>query len=376
MIQLNSIMKEQIYSLYLSNKNTYNQIDVFLSTFSLNEFPNLQSLAFTELHHDNVKKLKSMLLLIPRLRSFHVIDCHHDTTALLPTPKVSILTMSELVPLRLDSSIIKLRASQSSLNNLYEIFEYAPMIKYLNLQRICEDYILMDNMYFNTDYVSHLKQLIIGRYSNKFLYFEMFVKQTPYLESLTIFFEYKEDMIEVCRWEQLIQLSLPYLQNFNFIFQCSFTHDKNIIDKFKQFQNDFWHKQHHWYTEYSFNDQFVQIYTIPYFSNVYQLKKPTHRYTSELINHLNIFQNVIYLTLASAVITDKCQYYFSNVKSLTIIPFKYDHNLLHVQFLKIIINLSNLKYLDVSKIWKMLTSSILLEILKESPQLSSLIIDK
>ncbi|CAF1081859.1 unnamed protein product [Rotaria sordida] len=255
MIQLNSIMKEQIYSLYLSNKNTYNQIDVFLSTFSLNEFPNLQSLAFTELHHDNVNKLKSMLLLIPRLRSFHLIDCHHDTTALLPTPKVSILTMPELVPLRLDSSIIKLRASQSSLNNLYEIFEYAPMIKYLNLQRIREDYILMDNMYFNTDYVSHLKQLIIGRYSNKFLYFEMFVKQTPYLESLTIFFEYKEDMIEVCRWEQLIQLSLSYLQNFNFIFQCSFTHDKNIIDKFKQFQNDFWHKQHHWYTEYSFNDQ-------------------------------------------------------------------------------------------------------------------------
>ncbi|CAF3802764.1 unnamed protein product [Rotaria sp. Silwood1] len=47
----------------------------------------------------------------------------------------------------------------------------------------------------------------------------------------------------------------------------------------------------------------------------------------------------------------------------------------HVQFLKIIVNLINLKHLNISFKGKIDIISVLLEILKQSPQHSSLTID-
>jgi len=71
---VNSDVKNQVYSLELSNKNTCGQIDAFLSIFSLDEFSRLQSLTLTEVKNENIGKLKSTLPLIPQLSSFHLID--------------------------------------------------------------------------------------------------------------------------------------------------------------------------------------------------------------------------------------------------------------------------------------------------------------
>jgi hypothetical protein len=73
------------------------------------------------------------------------------------------------------------------------------------------------------------------------------------------------------------------------------------------------------------------------------------------------------------VINEKCDYKFSNVKSLTIS----DEYLRTEQMepLKRIVNLFNLKHLDVSEHRTIASSTVLLEILKEAPQLSSMTID-
>jgi hypothetical protein len=94
----------------------------------------------------------------------------------------------------------------------------------------------------------------------------MFVKQIPNLKSLTISSLNNMDMINADRWENLIKSSLPYLDIFKFKFSCYCNNNQNrMIDKLKQFQSDFWHKEHHWYTEYSLIPIFfIEIYTITY----------------------------------------------------------------------------------------------------------------
>ncbi len=73
----------------------------------------------------------------------------------------------------------------------------------------------------------------------------MFVKRTPNLKSLTISFA-GYGMIDADKWEELIISSLPHLDIFKFKFSCPYEKQEyNIInEKFKQFQTDFWQKQH------------------------------------------------------------------------------------------------------------------------------------
>src|ERR1700734_3953053 len=52
-------MKEQVYSLQLSNKDTCYQIHPFLSRFSLNEFSHLRSLTLIEVNEHSMSQLTS-----------------------------------------------------------------------------------------------------------------------------------------------------------------------------------------------------------------------------------------------------------------------------------------------------------------------------
>jgi hypothetical protein len=179
-------------------------------------------------------------------------------------------------------------------------------------------------------------------------------------------------MINASKWENLIQSSLIYLNNFKFKFGCERRHnDKFIFNIFKQFQNDFWCKQHQWYTEYSLEKYFAFIYTIPYISTTHKLDVNTKRFP---LNNSNIFNKVTYVTLHHEVVTDKCQYYFSNLQSLELLITEQNPcpipKPIDMYYLKMIVNLSNLKHLNVSEYGRMLTSVLLLDILKESFNLS------
>jgi len=88
------------------------------------------------------------------------------------------------------------------------------------------------------------------------------------------------------------------------------------------------------------------------------------------------FDKVKNLTLYHTTIKESCEYYFPNVNSLTILPSeKYYKPILGAQAiksLKQIVNLLNLKHLNISLKFRIKDSFVFLKILNESPQLSSI----
>jgi hypothetical protein len=209
----------------------------------------------------------------------------------------------------------------------------------------------------------------------------MILIKTPNLKSLTINAHVEKDIIDASQWQHFISYELPHLNIFKFKFTCRyFTRNKTIEKKFKEFQSDFWCIQHHWYTEYSLSKNSASIYTIPYISNRYELTPYTERYCNEFTNNVNVFDNVTDLIVVHDAITEKCQHYFSHVNSLTLVDFSIfnEDTLGEIQLLKIVVNLFNIKHLTIKNTyeWRIPSHFLLTEILKETPQLSSLNINQ
>jgi hypothetical protein len=117
-------------------------------------------------------------------------------------------------------------------------------------------------------------------------------------------------------------------------------------------------------------------------SKAYKLQPNINKNYDELKTNSTTFINVTDLTLPYDLINEKCHYYFSNVTSLTINSGRWssvvDNRILkreHILFLKTIVNLSNLKHFYLALESHIVSSEGLLEILKEAPQLSSMVID-
>ena len=121
----------------------------------------------------------------------------------------------------------------------------------------------------------------------------------------------------------------------------------------------------------------VSIYTIPYPSHIYQLKQTDIRHCDNLINNnIDTFINVTNLNFQPTELMATCQYHFPNVTSLAISRYDSATSLTaeHVEYLKKIVNLSNLKHLRISVIAQT-ESSLILDLLKEASQLSAITID-
>ncbi|CAF1418668.1 unnamed protein product [Adineta steineri] len=93
-------------------------------------------------------------------------------------------------------------------------------------------------------------------------------------------------------------------------------------------------------------------------------------------NKIDIFKNVTDLTLHLDILTKQCSYYFANITSLRLVPSTIlGQRMLtnqHIQIVKTIVNLFNLKHLNIEGIYGIENSLVLLEILKQSPKLSSI----
>ncbi|CAF4222622.1 unnamed protein product, partial [Adineta steineri] len=251
--------------------------------------------------------------------------------------------------------IKNLTISYCFLTKLYQLLQHMPILKYLNIQRLNDDgYSYDTNRLINTPCAIHLKELIIGDLQCRFMNFEIFVKEIPNLQILTISARNNNDMFDANLWKQLIRILLPHLITFNFNFGCIYKDQYNII--LNKFQTNFWRKQYNCFTEYMTDKQSIFIYTIPYILNKFRL-------TSNLTLHLDI-------------LTKECSYYFANVTSLRLVPSeKLEHRTLtnqHIRILKTVINLFNLKHLNIGRIYGIENSLVLLEILKQSPKLSSI----
>ena len=394
-IQSDPDIKRQIISLNLSNKDTVNQIRVFLSFCPLNDFSYLQSLTLIGVRMHNIEILKSILPFISQLRRFHLIEPQgikiEELVSTLPTSQLQRLSIPSLSPALISSyqmvPMTHITVLTCSLNKLYRLLECAPTLKYLNINCVeKKDSLRTNNQVHYCDTIArHLQKLVIENCKCCFEDFEIFIKQTPNLKSLTIFAEYNLDMINAYRWQYLITSLLHHLKIFKFkfaVFEC--TTGDDVRSEFIRFQGYFWQRQRHWYNEYVITENIALIYTIPYPSNTYTAVSNPFSCWNKRMNTFNTFENVTDLSLpgTSILIVDRC--YFSNVISLKFAPLyetssltedeKYLAEQKLTQSLKKMINLFYLKHLEVASNTSMKISFILLEILKKAPYLSSFII--
>jgi hypothetical protein len=373
----NPEIRQQIYSLHLSNKDTCGQIKEF---FSVNQFSHLHTLRLTHIEEENISQLQSLLPTLSKLYSFHLISPQIDedgVVSVLPISnlrRLSLLTLrSFLLHTQQPTLITHLKVFNCSLEQLlYQLFQYVPLLKYFNIGVVTKyNRSIMNNTIIHA---VHLKQLIIGKFRYKFEDFRNFVKQIPNLQSLTISADGDIEMLNANQWENLIISSLPYLNIFKFKFSVDRRYKNIIMLSFEQFHSEFWVKQHHWYTQLLLEKESLCIYSIPYLSNTFKLEPSINTIYNESVDISNVFDNVTDLTLSHEEIKkNESQYIFTNIISLKLVTSKQELNVFLTQ-IQNIVNLSNLKHLDISTCQRVILSGELLEILKESPQLSSMTI--
>ncbi|CAF4846072.1 unnamed protein product, partial [Rotaria sp. Silwood1] len=134
-------IKQRIYSLHLSNKETCGQIDTFLSNFAPNDLSRLQRLTLTYVEKENIIKLKSMLPLSTNLFFIDLIASQIDEDEIISVlslsklQKLSMLSLrSFLIHIQQPTIITHLTIFNCSLSQLqYQLFQYVPMLKYLNV---------------------------------------------------------------------------------------------------------------------------------------------------------------------------------------------------------------------------------------------------
>ena len=379
----NEDIKKQIYSLHLSNKDICYNIQPFVTLFSLDEFVQLRSLSLTWLTSNNKSKLKAVLPSLSQLICFQLIDSIDENSEILSALSMSPLRTLMISELPCDWHLTdtfpllsNLTICECNFNRLFQGLKNASHLKYLSIKK------LENTKYFTTPNdinLTNLKQLIIMDFQGKLDDVALILKQTPKLKSLTVsnYTNDKIDMMNACRWKHLITSSLPYLHTFKFKFECSFQNKDVTCEQLKEFQNDFWCKQHHWYTEYFLSDRSAMIYTIPYTFHTFNLRLKVSRYSNDLINNAEVFQNVENLIINPEILTESCRYYFSQVTSLILgimsIRFHlYLMGLKELEYLKMIVNLSNVKYLAILSDCTLETTAVLKQLVKELPQLSSL----
>ncbi len=377
----NPELKEQIYSLNISNENSCNQIGRFLSWFSLDEFPHLQVISLGHVRSDDVTKLNSTLPLLSKLIDFRSItyaDPDKEVLSAVPISQLHRLSVRggvhNIEIFYEPSTITHLTFTGCSLHTVFNILKNLPLLKFLNIHEIFayDSRQPMDSL--ETFQLVHLKRMLLISYDGTFDNFELIMHHTPNLQHFTITSDNDTEIINASRWESFIRSSLPRLSVFNFEFY--YTRQQNVLGKFKRFQRDFWLKEHQWCIDYGFNDHYAIIQTIPSIRDEYRLSLYSIKYQ---LKKLNTFKNVKELDLCYESVTNQYEYYFPNVTSLILRRQWKNSNLPSseqiLEFLPSIVNLSNLEYLSISHLSVEHLIIILMEILKQAPKLSSLLLE-
>ena len=383
---IDSNIRNQIYSIEILNDDHCFQCNLFFSSFPPNTFPNLQR--FTSIYPLS-KERKDPWIYERNIYSGSGSSKNDDYNihlkikqSDLPLSQLRTLSILNLYSLKSNihqiSSIINLTISKFYFKDSQCLFNNLPMLKYLHIKSYDYNQEKDPNILSNHQHSCHLKQLIIDQFDVKFESFEIFVKQTPNLESLTFISDNNQDrnITDANRWEYLIRSSLPKLNTFNFKYSYyesaayfQSTH-QGKINRFEQFQSDFWKEQHHWCFEYIQEDHSISIYTIPYVSDTYKLQ---YNFTNSSNNLVNTFVNVKNLILKRKQLVENSKYYFPNVTSLKLTTDYSDTfpTTEHIPYLKMMINLFKLKHLGIPDNENK-DASFLLEIFKQTPQLSSI----
>ncbi|CAF1239194.1 unnamed protein product [Adineta steineri] len=392
-------IKDQIVSLNLSDIiGTRGQAQEFLSMFQLNEFSHLRSLTLVEIVSIDGEEMKSMLESLSNLKNLVIRKCYfsEDIQTVIMQSTVKMLTVSMLYydSMFIDKTIpiTHLTVSEScELETLYEFFRGIPLLKYLKIESLSDDdYNGFNHLDYLNDQAVCLRQLIIHNkdWFQRDLY-ELIFRQTPNLKSLTFSVTYTEhgifspeqnkiDIVDADLWEKMITLLIPQLKVFEFVFEISFydlCQDK-VLKQFKLFQTDFWLKQHRWYTVCEYGDKSAVIYTIPYCLNYIRLESDINIICDASIDKSKLHDNITHLNFCVKRVNREMPHYLSNIKLLRL-KLKFGYGLAPVvfnkqalQLLEMSVNLTSIKYLDINHLVHIESPLILLQILKQTPNLS------
>ena len=365
--QRNSTIPNQIYAFKIGNQDQCFQAKLFLAYFPWNEFSSLQKFQLnlpmefldSQLTYGQIADPFKLYLDI-KLSDLLVLQLRILT---IPYVCQSLFDLDSI------PSIISLTIAQCHSSDLHRLFRPFPQLKYLHINHVKKSFVQAID---RTQSGIYLEKLVVDQFSDEFNCFELFVEQIPNLKSLTISNSFSNGMFDGNRWKQLIISSLPFLNSFKFKFHfCIRRHVRNALEKSRQFQTDFWQDKQ-WYTEYSLRDGSVFIHTIPYPFKKYQLEVNNHRHS----NGTNSFVRVRNLTIELASFNEDYQDYFPNVTSINLSTSRYRSLLTHqdVQFVSKIVNLSNVKHLEIRNTVRINDLSILLELFKQTSRLSSMAI--
>ncbi|CAF4535081.1 unnamed protein product [Rotaria sp. Silwood2] len=308
----------------------------------------------------------------------------HIVLSYLTTSKLKTLSLSSFGELRsyrnVLSSVTNVTISSCDLDNLHILLANLPLLTYLNVhecsktnndpsRKICNENCCATN----------LTTMVIGDFDHDFQEFEQFVKLIPNLKCLSISGGVGQNILDAHRWERLITSSLPRLETFHFRFSCdSMDADDNILEIFQQFQSDFWHRAHNWYTECLLTSDNRWICTIP--CPLYRCKLAVYTNSSHYVVMPADSSDTQDFTLKEKRIPKPKECHFYRITSLTFGGLEISEKCIletkDIKSLKRSMTLSGVSYLNISSDCKIAKPSVLLSILKETPKVSSMYIDQ
>ena len=376
---VNPDAQQRICSLRLSNRDTPGIINDFLSKFSLDKFANLRSLALFDLRCNNSKLLQEILPKLSQITTLQLFD-----TEILVSELQSSIPISNLRTLALKSNLAlvqnpipikNLTLSNMSLNEICCLFLYTPWLQYLKVSNI--HYEVMRAEYHQSSRPVDLKHLLLADFRPMFDDLTHFLQNMSNLRRLTIEGEGYRSMVDGSRWEELITSFLPLLQTFQFHLRMyAFLNHTAVLQIIERFQTDFWLKKHHWPAEYSMQEHSIIIYTIPYRADWRQISLRSRRFCNPMIENYQTFKNVKTLMVSNIDALDHGDYYFPNIKSLVITDIdeivNEEDEQQFLNGLNTLVNLSNLKHIEIPFNCQTQRPSVLFRILQLAPQLSSL----
>jgi hypothetical protein len=370
--------------------------------FQLNEFPHLRSLTLVNIVSINVEEMKSIFESLSNLHHLVITKCYFsgDIQAVIMRPTLKMLSVPMLyynsMFINKSIPITHLTVTEScNLETVYEFFRGIPLLKYLKIENLSDvrSYEFNHSDYLN-DQAACLTQLIIHNKSwYDFDLYQLIFKQTPNLKTLTFsvihneleLFSPVENRIKIFdadRWENMITLLIPQLKVFNFVFEIRFydLDREKVLYQFKRFQTDFWHKQHHWYTVCELAEKSALVYSIPYCLTSYRLEPDINIDWNEPINKSKLYDNITQLNFTVKRWNRRIHHYFGNIKWLKLklkfgyglLPATFDNQVL--QLLEMSVNLMNVQILEINHLVDIKSPLILLQILKQTPNLSLIIL--
>ncbi|CAF1149271.1 unnamed protein product [Adineta ricciae] len=368
-------IQQQIYSIKLSNEQTHGQIQAFFIYFSLVEFTRLRSLTLIDIKENNMEQLSSTIPLLTKLTCLRLINSQSPSFNLLsalPRCRENIFPISSfsqnIVPLT------KFSIYFCSLTDIFRLLPQMPFLQYLNVLWGSQ-FEPLSSAEINRLHgrVNCLERLAVSGCTIDTNDLMSVISCMTNLRSLTILVSGESDIIDASRWQQLITHSLPHLTVFRFNFSSS--NQDEIARKYNDFQTDFWIVEHQWYTECLIYESQSSIFTTPWPSYRKLIGLTRNRRFNKSINQSTTSNRVKCLNIFNTELISH-SWYFPNVTSLAFGSLPVIKNQIDeqnfVSSLKQVVNLLNVKHLEIPACVETARPTLLLKILRETPHVSSL----